>query len=72
MPGATEATVPLPEPPELSTLSVCVLSVKVAVTACAPAMVTSQVVAIPLHPPPLQPVKSLLASGDAVSVTMVL
>jgi len=43
---------------------------KVAVTVMSLISVTAQV-PVPPHPPPLQPVKLLLASGAAVRVTIV-
>ena len=43
---------------------------KVAVTFCAAVIVTVQV-PVPLHPPPLQPVKVEPPEGVAVSVTLV-
>src|SRR6266403_5304106 len=69
MPAGALVTVPLPAP-VLLTVSEKLWSAKVAVTDCAPLIVTVQV-PVPEQPPPLQPVKVDPAAGVAVSVTMV-
>src|SRR2546425_681738 len=67
MPAGVLVTVPMPA---LETVSVKVWSVKVAVIVVAAEIVTVQV-PVPVHSPPLQPVKAEPASGVAVSVTTV-
>ena len=47
------------------------MAVKAALTLCAALIVTVQVVWVPEHPPPDQPVKVEPASGEAVRVTEV-
>jgi hypothetical protein len=66
MPAGVDVTVPLPVP-AVPTESVWVLGANVAVTVVAALGVTTQA-PVPVHPPPLQPVKSEPASGAAVSV----
>ena len=66
IPAGVLVTVPLPA---LLTVRAKV-GVKVAVTAVAAETVTVQA-AVPVQPPPLQPVKAELATGVAVSVTTV-
>src|SRR5258706_383983 len=69
IPGTSEVTVPVPLP-VLITVSVCVINAKVAVTAFAAFIVTTQV-PVPLHPAPLQPVNVEPLFGAAVRVTTV-
>ena len=70
MPAGLEVTVPVPVP-LLVTISASGFSVKVAVTVVAAFTITVHV-PVPEQPPPLQPgVKSELASGAAVKVTLV-
>ena len=69
MPAGALVTVPLPAP-VLLTVSEKLWSAKVAVTDCAPLIVTVQV-PVPEQPLPLQPVKVDPAAGVAVSVTTV-
>jgi hypothetical protein len=71
MPTGELVTVPEPVP-AFVTVSVRDLSTKVAVTVLAASIVTMHVVAVPLHPPPVKPLKSAFAAGAAVSVTTVL
>jgi hypothetical protein len=68
IPPGAEVTEPLPEPAPSVTESVYVLSVKLAVTVVAAVIVTVHV-PVPLHPPPLQPLKTEPVAGVAVSVT---
>jgi len=68
IPAGLLTTVPAPAPAGV-TVSAKV-GVKVAVTAVAAETVTVQA-AVPVQPPPLQPVKAELAPGVAVSVTTV-
>ena len=60
----------LPAPPVTVTVRVCEPALKVAVTLSAADMVTTQVVADPEQPPPLQEVKVYPALGVSVSVTL--
>jgi len=69
MPGGALETVP-PPVPFVETVTVCVIWPNVAVTDCAPFISTMQV-PVPLHPPPLHPVKVEFAPAVAVSVTEV-
>ena len=68
IPAGLLVTVPLPVPVLLTVRAK--VGVKVAVTAVAAETVTVQA-AVPVQPPPLQPVKAELAPGVAVSVTTV-
>jgi len=68
IPAGDEITVPVPLPFRV-TVSVNRWSVKVAVTPTAAVIVVSQI-AVPVQPPPDQPVKVEPAAGVAVSVTM--
>src|SRR5439155_981985 len=67
MPAGALVTVPLPVP-DLVTVSVKQLCMKVAVTGAAAFIVTVQG-PVPVQPPPLQPVNVDPAAGVAVSVT---
>src|SRR5438034_6773068 len=69
MPGGELVTVPLPVP-ALVTVSVKVGRVKVAVTVVAAETVITHD-PVPVHPPPLQPLKVEPAAGVAVTVTAV-
>src|SRR5207249_5008559 len=69
MPVGELVMVPLPVP-VLETVRVKVCGVKVAVTVVAAEIVTTHD-PVPVHPPPLQPVKVELTFGVAVSVTAV-
>src|SRR5437867_12462468 len=69
MPVGELVTVPLPVP-ALVTVSVKVWSVKVAVTVVAAETVITHD-PVPVHPPPLQPLKVEPAAGVAVTVTAV-
>lgn len=67
MPDGLLVTVPLPVLVTVSEYGVWEDRPKVAVTLLAASMVTVHV-PVPLHPPPLQPVKVLPDDGDAVRV----
>src|SRR5438034_9287516 len=69
MPGGELVTVPLPVP-ALVTVSAKLGRLKVAVTVVAAETVTTHD-PVPVHPPPLQPLKIEPAAGVAVSVTAV-
>jgi hypothetical protein len=69
MPAMLELTVPLPLP-DFATVSAYVFSVNVAVTAFAIVIGTTHD-AVPVQPPPLQPVNDEPADGVALSVTIV-
>jgi hypothetical protein len=69
IPAGDELTDPVPAP-VLFTVSWNCTTVNVAVTVVAAFTVTTHV-PVPLHPPPLHPVKSELGVGAAVSVTTV-
>lgn len=67
MPDGLLVTVPLPVLVTVSEYVVWEDNPKVAITLLAASMVTVHV-PVPLHPPPLQPVKVLPDDGDAVKV----
>src|SRR5436190_397158 len=67
IPAGLELTDPVPVP-SVETLRVSVCSANVAVTERAWSIVTTQS-PVPVQPAPVQPVKSELAAGVAVSVT---
>ena len=70
MPAGDDVTTPVPEP-GFEIVNVCA-STKVALTVVGAFIVTTQVVTVPLHPPPDHPVKIEFELGVAVSVTDVL
>jgi hypothetical protein len=69
MPAGDDTTVPAPAPLR-STVSVCKIGLKVAVTVVAAASATMHD-AVPVQPPPLQPANTEPAVGEAVSVITV-
>ena len=72
MPAGKLLTVPLPLPAGVTVSATGVGdAVNVAVTAVGAVMVTLQVLAVPVQPPPLQPAKVEPVAGVAVKVTLV-
>jgi hypothetical protein len=67
MPVGALETVP-PPVPFVETVTECVIWPNVVVTDCA-AFIRTMQVPVPLHPPPLHPVKVEFTPADAVSVT---
>src|SRR5207247_10936911 len=70
IPAGLLVTVPLPLPVFVTVRAYTYNCVKVALTACAAVIVTTQV-PVPLHPAPLQPLNTEPADGLAVRVTAV-
>ena len=70
MPAGELVTVPVPVPDLLTVSEYADAGSNIAVTDCALFIVTTQA-PVPLHPPPLQPVKLDPAAGVADSVTAV-